>query len=390
MIAFRSRGAVLVERKIARVSTVPFFLATQLGEQIKYLARAGARLTLVSSHGPELEGISTDNIFITNIEIPRSISPMRDMIALFQLLRCFRQNRFDIVHSTTPKAGFLCALAGALAQVPIRLHTFTGQPWADMKGLVRLVGQLADWIIGQLNTQCYADSESQRDFLITQGLLPSKKLKVLGKGSLAGVDTRRFDNTRWSEAERLALRRELGLSDHGGVILFVGRVTRDKGVRELLKAFEAVCNRGYDIDLLLVGPLDNERGGAINLAGIPRVYHVGYTDCPERYMALANFLCLPSYREGFGTVVIEAAAMGLPTIGTRIYGLSDAVKEEVTGILVPPRDAAALANAMCRMLDEPDHMAKMGMAARLRCLELFDADKVNALVSEEYIRLILC
>ena len=107
-------------------------------------------------------------------------------------------------------------------------------------------------------------------------------------------------------------------------------------------------------------------------------------------MALANFLCLPSYREGFGTVVIEAAAMGLPTIGTRIYGLSDAVKEEVTGILVPPRDAAALANAMCRMLDEPDHMAKMGMAARLRCLELFDADKVNALVSEEYIRLILC
>jgi glycosyltransferase involved in cell wall biosynthesis len=115
---------------------------------------------------------------------------------------------------------------------------------------------------------------------------------------------------------------------------------------------------------------------------------VGYTDCPERYMAIADFLCLPSYREGFGTVVIEAAAMGLPTVGTIIYGLTDAVEDGVTGILVPPKDTVALAKAMRRILDEQDFRVNLGRTARERCVEYFDAEKVNALVTEEYVRLI--
>ena len=215
-----------------------------------------------------------------------------------------------------------------------------------------------------------------------------EKMAVLGKGSLAGVDMTRFNAARWSAGEKTALRRELNLREGGCVILFVGRVTRDKGVRELLEAFDELLKGGYDADLLLVGPLDDERGGAVDLSGLPRVHHVGYTDCPERYMAVADFLCLPSYREGFGTVVIEAAAMGLPTVGTRIYGLTDAVEDGATGVLVPPRDTAALAGVMRNMLDAPDRLASMGRAARARCGELFDADKVSAFVAEEYARLI--
>ena len=374
--------------RVARVSTVPFFLVSQLGGQIKYLSNKGAQVTVVTSSGLDLQQLTNQNVKIQNIEISRSISLLKDAVALFQLWRLFRRDRFDIVHSTTPKAGLLCALAGALAGVPVRLHTFTGQPWVNMSGFLRLIAKKADWLIGRLNTQCYTDSESQRKFLIAQKLLPPEKLIVLGKGSLAGVDLRRFNPARWTPVERSALRRELGLGEHGGIILFVGRICRDKGISELLQAFEALSKEGYEVDLLLVGPLDNEREDTIDVASLRRVHHVGYTDCPERYMALADFLCLPSYREGFGTVVIEAAAMSLPTVGTRIYGLTDAVQDGVTGLLVPPQNGGALLAAMRSLLDAPDDLASMGKAARRRCIEDFDSDKINALVAKEYERLL--
>ncbi len=384
-------GASLCNARIARVSTVPYFVATQLAGQIEYLSATGAHVVVITSKGSELERLSSENVSIESIEIARSISLLKDVLALFHLFRCFRRNRFDIVHSTTPKAGLLCVIAGVLARIPVRLHTFTGQPWVSFAGPMRLVARLADWIIGRLATRCYADSESQRVFLVAQGVVPVTKIGVIGKGSLAGVDLQRFDPAKWSDGEMIALRRELRLSEKGRVILFVGRVTRDKGIGELLEAFDLLLKSGYDVDLLLVGPLDDERGGAFEFsaAQMRRVKHVGYTDCPERYMAIAEFLCLPSYREGFGTVVIEAAAMGVPTVGTRIYGLTDAVVDGLTGMLVPPQDVSALTDAMRAMLDQPERLAtRMGQAAQARCMEHFDAGKINALLGEEYARLL--
>jgi len=379
--------------RIARVSTVPYFMVTQLKGQIEYLSEMGAKVVVITSPGPELKMVAGKNVSVKTIDIPRSIQPFRDLVALLRLLRCFRSNRFAIVHSTTPKAGLLCAVAGAFLRVPVRLHTFTGQPWVSLTGPVRHLARWADWLIGRLTTRCYADSESQRDFLVAERVVSASKIGVIGKGSVAGVDLQRFDPTRWSEGEKAAMRRELSLSVSGHVILFVGRVTGDKGIRELLKAFDALLHEGYDLDLLLVGPLDTELGGAAGLDAKTlvkqrRVRHVGYTDCPERYMAIADFLCLPSYREGFGTVVIEAAAMGLPTVGTQIYGLSDAVEDGVTGTLVPPRNVGALAEAIREMLNNQTRLARMGQAARARCLADFDSTKVNALVAKEYARLL--
>jgi glycosyltransferase involved in cell wall biosynthesis len=383
--------ASLCGARIARVSTVPYFVATQLAGQIKYLSATGAQVVVITSKGPELERLSSENVSIESIEMARSISPLKDIVALFKLYRCFRRNRFDIVHSTTPKAGLLCVIAGFLAGIPVRLHTYTGQPWVSLKGSMRLVARLSDWMIGRLATRCYADSESQRLFLIEQGIVSVKKIVVIGKGSLAGVDLERFDPAKWSKGERVALRQELKLSEKGQVILFVGRLTRDKGISELLEAFDSILKSGYEVDLLLVGPLDDERGGAFEFsaAQMRRVKLLGYTDSPERYMAIADFLCLPSYREGFGTVVIEAAAMGVPTLGTSIYGLTDAVVDGQTGILVPPQDASALTVAMQAMLDQSALLAtKMGQSAQARCFEHFDARKINTLLGEEYARLL--
>lgn len=376
--------------KIGLIATVSYHLVSQLGGQAEYLRGLGMSVVLVSSAGPEIDKIQTkENLRYEIVEIPRSLSPMRDMVALIRLMQLFFRHRFDLVHSTTPKAGLLTALAAFIAMVPIRFHTFTGQPWVTLKGPLRWASRMADRLIGILDTKCYADSGSQARFLIAEGIISPRKMAVIGHGSLAGVDLGRFNPDRWPPSTRQEHRGELSVSASSTLLIFVGRITPDKGISELLEAFSGLLAMNYDVDLLLVGPQDRDRGGAGSLdlsqaEKSPRIHAIGYSDCPERYLAIADIFCLPSYREGFGTVVMEAAAMGLPTVGTAIYGLTDAVADGETGILVPPRDAGALREALRRLLDCPDERIRMGRAARQRCFELFDAAKINAGVAEEY------
>lgn len=385
-----SHSSLLLNVRIARISTVPFFVVSQLKRQIETLSAIGAQVTVVASDGPEMASLKAiPGVNCAVIDIPRSISPWRDLLALIRLYRLFRREHIDIAHSTTPKAGLLTAIAAFLAGVPIRLHTFTGQPWVSMKGLKRRLARASDRLIGKLNTRCYADSESQRQFLVEQGIINAKQLFVIGAGSLAGVDTERFNTERFSNDERIATRQALGIPENAQVILFVGRITVDKGVHELLEAFRQVKAKLSRVHLVFVGRFDSDSGvmGGISQRDIDSIqdtHIVGYTECPEAYMAIADILCLPSYREGFGTVVIEAAAMGVPTIGSDIYGLSDAVVNDETGILVPPRDSAALARALSILLANEEQRVKMGYAAKQRSETFFDANLINGRLVEEY------
>jgi glycosyltransferase involved in cell wall biosynthesis len=177
------------------------------------------------------------------------------------------------------------------------------------------------------------------------------------------------------------------------VLLFLGRITADKGVRELLAAFNSLKATDNTAHLVFVGRFDSDSGvsGAISQAEIsclPDTHLVDYSSRPEAYLAIADLLCLPSYREGFGTVVIDAAAMGVPTLGTAIYGLSDAVVEGETGVLVPPANSLALTAALEKLLAHPARLKEMGEAARLRAVTLFNAEWVNGKVAEEYARLL--
>ncbi|MBK9161533.1 MAG: glycosyltransferase [Nitrosomonadales bacterium] len=381
--------------RIARISTVAFFVVSQLKRQIESLSESGAHVTVVASSGPEMASLERiPDVDCVAIDIPRSISPWRDLRALICLYRFFRREHIDIAHSTTPKAGLLTAIAALLAGVPIRLHTFTGQPWVRMRGIKRGLARGSDKLIGKLSTRCYADSESQRQFLIEQGLIAPEQLFVIGAGSLAGVDTGRFSPARFSSEEKIATRRALNIPEDAQVILFVGRITVDKGVHELLEAFRETKNELNRVHLVFVGPFDSDSGvtGGISrrdIEGIQDTHVVSYTACPEAYMSIADILCLPSYREGFGTVVIEAAAMGVPTVGSNIYGLSDAVVDNETGILVPPRDSSALARALSMLLTDGERRVQMGCAARNRIEMLFDANMVNGGLIEEYHRLLL-
>jgi len=375
--------------RIARISTVPFFVLTQLKHQIEVICASGASVTIITSEGPELAALQAlTGVTCKPIKIPRSIAPLRDVVALLRLFLMFKRDKIDIAHSTTPKAGLLTAVAAYFAGVPVRMHTFTGQPWVNMRGPVRWLTRSSDWLIGKLNTRCYADSESQRQFLIAQGVVSAQNLSVIGAGSLAGVDLTRFNQTRFSDQQRIKLRCDLGIPANVPILLFMGRITIEKGVRELMTAFRQLKSAGNAVHLVLAGPLDSGSGVVQEISrheieGVAGAHIVGYTECPETYMSIADILCLPSYREGFGTVVIEAAAMGVPAVGTDIYGLSDAVVNGETGVLVPPRDATALATALAKLLGNEKLRVEMGHAAKLRSEVLFDANLIDGKLIQE-------
>ena len=201
----------------------------------------------------------------------------------------------------------------------------------------------------------------------------------------------RFSQKRFSNIEREALKQKVINNKESIILTFVGRITPDKGVYELLHAFKLLRENEYLVDLLLVGPLDVDKDKKSSelrtqIQQSPNVHWVDYTDKPENYLAFTNILCLPSYREGFGTVVIEAAAMEIPTVGTNIYGLSDAIIDNVTGLLVPVSNSNALFMAIKKLLDSPDDRKKMGAAAKQRCIESFDSEKVNHEILKDYLR----
>ena len=377
--------------RVARVSTISFFIATQLKKQVKDISDAGFEVILVSGRDKGMDVILDLGLEHEAINIPRNISIIQDVIALFKLYRFFRERKIDIIHSTTPKAGLLCAIAGLAARVNVRLHTFTGQAWANKSGLVRWISKFCDKVIISLNTQVYADSFSQIDYLTSQNIVKNRKeISVLGDGSLAGVDLDKFNRDKFSQGRDLE-KIKLGIPENGQVILFLGRLAVDKGLMELLIAFNSYSRINDNVFLLLVGPLEiNENEALKHLfeesKNNPRILQFDFTSEPEKYLSVCDFICLPSYREGFGTSIIEAGAMGIPAIGTDVQGLRDSIVDGETGILVPSRDAIKLEKAINTFLSNPDLIKKMGENAYTRVLEKFSSTRMNNYVINEYLK----
>lgn len=376
--------------RICRVATVPFVVVLHMRPQLDAAVRQGHSVVVLCSDGPEAARIrEMAGVHLEIMPIARRISPWQDLIALVRLYAHFRRERYDVVHSMTPKAGLLAAVAAFLAGIPCRMHHFTGQPWMEMKGIARLLARASDRLIARLNTTCFADSASQAAYLEAEGITSRGKVRVLGDGSFSGVDLARFDPVRL-RGEGAQIRRQLGIPSQALVVGYVGRVTTEKGIAELIEA-QATLSNQFDPWLLIVGPhhadidpLPEEVSGVLKHGA--RARWVGYSEHPENYMVACDVLCLPSYREGFGIVLIEAAALGLPVVASRIVGVVDAVEDEVTGLLVEPKDPAALAVALGRLLADPQLRSRLGIAARARARARFGADRVNALLLEEYDR----
>ena len=334
-----------------------------------------------------LDNIS-NKVNIINLPIERHISLFADLRALFLLISIFYKNEFSLVHSVSPKAGLLTSIAAWVARVPSRLHTFTGQVWMTKKGVGRWFLKLLDKIIVTLNTNILVDSFSQQDFLIKEGVLSKDISIVLGSGSISGVDVNRF---RPSKIRRNLIRKQLNIKDNCVIFLFVGRIKKEKGIFELVEAFKNVSEQCDDVILLIVGP--DEEGVKQELISYLKtckklVRFVDFTKTPEKYMAASDIFVLPSYREGFGSVIIEAASCGLPSIGSNIYGLSDAIKVGETGLLVSVRSSKLLEKAMLKLVNNDKMCNEMSLNARRRVTHNFSQDEITLKILQLYKRLI--
>lgn len=361
--------------KICFVATIPAVVLSFLSSNIRITSRTCSVSVVCSPIDTELlSKLAVDFIPLT---IERKPSLWRDFLALVRMVRLFRRERFDLIHSIMAKSGLLAMLSGCLAGVPVRVHTFTGQVWVNKRGWKRGALKWFDKLIVLFATHILVDSPSQRDFLIAEGVLPKGKGVVIGHGSICGVDAHRFHP---DTQVKNAVRAELSISLEQTVILFLGRLNRDKGILDLATAFTDIASRRTEVVLVLVGAEEDIPFTRVQeICGVhrERLRRVSFTPNPERYMAAADIFCLPSYREGFGQVIIEAAASGVPTVASRIYGITDAVEDGKTGLLFPMGDVAALMQALLELIMDCDLRQQMGEAARVRALEWFPSQKIT-------------
>jgi len=345
-----------------------------------HLQRAGFQPTVLSSPGPLLDSVSArEGVPTIPVSMKREIAPWQDLKSLCRIYRTIRRLRPAIVDASTPKAGLLTGIAAWLARVPCRVYTLRGLRLETATGLKRAILWATEWIACACAHRVVCVSPSLRARAIGLKLVSPAKSTVLGNGS-QGVDLRRYSPVNRASAATESLRHSLGIPLHVPVIGFVGRFVRDKGIRQLVEAFQTLRVRHPDLHLLLVG--DFEEGDRVE----PEIRHgveleatvirPGFVSDTTPYYALMDVLVLPTYREGFPGVPLEAQASAVPVVTTRATGAVDSVIDGVTGILVPVGDASALAGAIGKLLADPELRARMGKAGRARMEQDFRSEVI--------------
>jgi glycosyltransferase involved in cell wall biosynthesis len=362
--------------------------------QVGYVSQRGFQVYALSSPGPDLDAFGERyGVPTYAVEMPRRVTPLRDLSAVLRTTRVLREIRPEIVHAHTPKGGLLGMIAAWLAGAPVRIYHMRGLPLMGASGGKRSLLRWTERISCALSHRVICVSHSLRDAAIREGICRAEKIGVLAGGSGQGVDAeRRFDPARVGAQAGREIRARYGIPEWARVLGFIGRLVRDKGVVELEVAWQRLRAEYPDLHLLLVGPFEPQdpipadvRG---RLEGDPRVHLAGMDWETPPYYAAMDLVVLPTYREGFPNVPLEAAAMGLPVVATRIPGCVDAVQDGVTGTLVPVRDTDALASAIRRYLDDPALRRDHGAAGRERVLRDFRQEVICEAMYQAYLSLL--
>lgn len=360
---------------IVFVASHPMSIVAFLSPHIRALKKVARVQVIANSDELSLLEQHEINVPVDFVPIVRPIAPWHDIQALWILYSQFKIDRPRCVHTITPKAGLLGMIAAWLAGVPVRIHSFTGQVWVTRRGLMRWLLKVCDKLIAAMATDVLVDSPSQRNFLIEQGVVSIEHSSVLGAGSICGVKTDRFAP---DERVREVVRDDLGTASDAVVCLYLGRLDHDKGVLDLASAFSQVAVKHSKAELWVVGPDEADYFQQMQVLfeqAASQVKRVDFTSAPEQFMKAADLFCLPSYREGFGSSVIEAASCGVPALVSRIYGLTDAVVEGQTGWMHRAGDVQDLAQQLNYLLNNAAELAVRGKAAR-KYVETFFAEEI--------------
>lgn len=378
--------------RLLRITTAPVSLHILLRGQLEFMQRRGFCVLAVSSDGPEVAEVRKAGIDHHCVEMTRAISPVSDLISLWKLMRIVRSFRPDIIHSHTPKAGLLGMMAGWLCGVPIRMHTVAGLPLMESRGFTRWLLIQAERLTYRFATKVLVNSFGLADYINRHISRRIDRSAVLVGGSSNGIDLGYFDPEAL-RSEGLQLRRKMGCSDNCVVFVFVGRLVRDKGVGELLIAFDRVQSRLTECALVLVGSEEPERDPLLpsereQITNGKGIYAAGYQQDVRPWIMSADVLVLPSYREGLPNVLLQAGALEKPAIASDINGCNEIIADGFTGVLVKPRDQAGLAEAMYALAIDPTKRAAMAKAARLRIAGRYDQQQIWTALESTYRKLL--
>lgn len=337
--------------KLIRITTVPLSLKLLLKDQMKFMSNAGFEVLMVSSEGKEWRDVlKNENCRHEIIPFTRKITPFKDLHCIWLLIQLFKKEKPDVVHTHTPKAGLLGMIAAKLAGVPIRVHTLAGLPYMLSANSKRTLLTNMEKLTYKFATEVWANAQSLRDLILSEGLVEPGKVKVIGEGSSNGVDLQVFDRANLQENHLVAATMRVSPGENEFVMLAAGRLVKDKGIEDLIEAYLAskIVNRSK---LVLLGdfeqdlnPLERKTINKIN--DHPRIIHIPWTDHVSHYLAISDVFIHPSHREGFPNVLLEAGAMCCPVICSDIPGNLELAKPKKTALVYPVGQVDALKEAM--------------------------------------------
>jgi len=380
--------------KLLYLAPAPVTLGFLRG-QAAYMSHRDLSICAISSPGPELEAFATsEHARVRSIAMSRSISPLRDIVSIIRLTRALRQERPQILHANTSKGGLLGTIAGRLAGVPIIVYHNRGLPDFAGSRARRSLLRLAERLSGALATQIFCVSHMAREEAVRSGLWQESKSVVFLGGSGNGVDSGGRFNPEFVSAEaRAKLRASYAIPEDALVIGFVGRLANFKGLREIDEAWRLIRNSHPHARLMLVGSLDEVDPISPELLKAfeddPRIILTGALPDVTKAYPCFDVVAFPTYREGLPNVPLETGAMMLPIVATRIPGCMEAVRDGETGILVPPRNASALAGAIVKYLDDATLRRTHGEAAREFIKENFRQEAIWQEVYRTYEKLLV-
>lgn len=382
------------KKKIVRITTVPSSLGGLLTGQLSHMNQFYEVIAVSNPDNQNLEKYgSKEGVRTFGVELTRKITPFKDLKALFKLYLFFLKEKPDIVHSHTPKAGIVAMLAAYLAKVPNRLHTVAGMPLIIVTGTKRKVLDMVERLTYACATKVLPNSFGLKQFILENKYTTAEKIKVIGKGSSNGIDTQYFSPDLFDENFKTDFKQKLGLPANSFVLLYVGRVVKDKGINELVRVFNRLEEKKIISWLVLVGSYEDDLNPIASdvrklISNHPRILTLGFQNDVRPYFSIANLLVFPSYREGFPNVVMQAGAMGIPAIVSNINGCNEIIQEGKNGLLIIPQNEKDLEQKLRGYIQNPNLIAWSSSEIRNAIVANYERFQIWQLYREFYSELL--
>ena len=379
--------------KIIRITTVSSSLKILLKDQLRFINENGFDLIGISNKDKTLYEVSeNEGVRVIGLSMTRSITPLRDLISFFNLLFILIKEKPKIVHSHTPKAGIIGMLASFLVKTPIRLHTVAGLPLLEKQGVKRNILNFVEKLTYKCSTKIYPNSYGLKEIILKNSFTSENKIKVIGNGSSNGIDINYFNPNFVTRKEKNLLKIKLNIVRKEFVYIFIGRIVGDKGLNELIEAFDNLLKINNEVKLLLVGnfedeldPLYDKTKMMINANN--QIIVTGFKSDVRPYLAISDALVFPSYREGFPNVVMQAGAMGLPSIVSNINGCNEIIINNVNGIIIPPKSVKSLLDAMIKIQSDKNYFTRLRKNTRHLIESRYDRKLIWSELLNEYNKL---